>query len=103
MLNNLNTRKLLVILIFILSALVLMAGCGDTRKIDKYGYEELEGDYVNLGENVQPQKLAEGQILSIRLVYAINEDDEYSSEEWYKVSLSKKDSKWNDMVMIKGM
>lgn len=100
--NNLNTRKLSVILIFILCALVLMIGCGDPRKIDKYGYEELEGDYANAGDNVPPQKLAEGQILSIRLVYAINEKDELD-DEWYKVELSKKDSKWKDMVMIQGI
>jgi hypothetical protein len=81
----------------------MMSGCGDKEEYDDYGDPLIKSDKVDTGDNAEPITVQDGQILVVRLVYGINENAPHDSDEWYKVELDRKDSKWHDMVMFTGI
>lgn len=97
--NFSKTFLLLLILIFS----TILTGCSDKEETDDYGYIMLEDDsHIEAGENASPPELAAGQILVVRLIYSINEDDD-DNDEWYKVTLTRVGKNWNDSVQIRGL
>ncbi len=97
----------LLFLILLCCSTFIFVGCHDKE----YDEEAPPGSNVKYimddpnyrpGENVPPPQLSEGQILNIRLIYAIDEKDE-NNDEWYKVILKRNDSYWSDSVQIQGL
>ena len=100
--KNIFSPTLFLLLVLVLSTF-LLSGCTDKEQTDDYGNIMLEDDAnIEAGENVSDPVLAAGQILLIRLVYNIIEDDD-DDNEWYKVSLSRVGKKWSDSVKIQGI
>lgn len=104
--NHFNFRSLFL-LIIVISFSLLVSACSDKE----YDEEAPAGSNVKVslndpnyrpGEDVSSPALAPGQVLVVRLVYGIDEDDE-NNDEWYRVELSRHDSKWEDSVKIQGL
>ncbi len=102
--RNFNNKILTTILL--LSSLTLV-GCTDK---EDYTYSEsndtnsqkIVDENARPNETVPAPELSSGQILNIRLVYAVDEKDE-NNDEWYMVELKRNDSRWHDLVKIQGL
>lgn len=89
-------------IIFLFSSLLLTA-CGDKEELDEYGSVIIKDhSYLEAGKDVSDPVLSAGQILLVRLVYDIEENDS-SDTEWYKVELSRIGANWSDSVKIQGI
>ena len=99
--------KRVLALCLLVTSLVLI-GCDDDKLEDEYASQNIVVDNnikdINerSGEEVPAPKLAEGDTLTIRLVYKINEEDE-NAAEWYKVELNRKDTSWTDTIKMEGI